>query len=241
MQTGEVTASYLNFDPSAGAGNDGDLVFTLGVGERGTPLSPDTLVLPTALEALPTDVVDQALRVLGQAWTIATAPEGTVPDGVIRVSRQVVIDRAVEVAEAGLRVQLGEDLASSLSSLAFTWIATGDAGFDQLLRETRAGEAFRRAIGAEIRTSDAITLFHRGLSTRLTSRPPHLLVSVGDSSLLAPVTWEVSDADGRALRITGAPGSDLENAGFFPITDPVEPGHGTALVTALRAYGYEVR
>ena len=152
LQTGEVTASYLNFDPSAGAGNDGDLVFTLGVGERGTPLSPDTLVLPTALEALPTDVVDQALRVLGQAWTIATAPEGTVPDGVIRVSRQVVIDRAVEVAEAGLRVQLGEDLASSLSSLAFTWIATGDAGFDQLLRETRAGEAFRRAIGAEIRT-----------------------------------------------------------------------------------------
>src|SRR5206468_4720548 len=36
-RTGQVVASYLHFDSSGGA--SGDLRFTLGVGERGVPLS----------------------------------------------------------------------------------------------------------------------------------------------------------------------------------------------------------
>ena len=85
-QTGQVTASYLNFDQNAGQ-NTGDLCFTLGVGERGAPLSPDTLVLPTSASALPATVLEAALRVLGQGWSLATAPSGTIPDGVLRVAK----------------------------------------------------------------------------------------------------------------------------------------------------------
>ena len=246
MKTGEVTASYLNFEQD-GQANEGDLLFTLGVGERGTPLSPDTLVLPTSVEALPASVLDQSLRVLGQAWSLATAPDGTVPEGVLRVSKQVVVDRALELAEAGLRVTLGESIPSALTSLAFTWLSAEDPGFDQILRETDAGEAFQTAIGSEIRTSDAITNFHEDFASRLTSLPPHLLVSVGSGTGAAPVTWEVIDVSGKGLRVEGDAGSQdlftssLENSGFLPLADPTVTGRGTALVTRLRSYVYEVR
>ena len=43
------------------------------VGERGVPLSPDTLVLPAAVDALPASVLEAAMRVLGQGWSIANA------------------------------------------------------------------------------------------------------------------------------------------------------------------------
>ena len=109
-QTGQVTASYLSFDQESGGQNTGDLRFTLGVGERGAPLSPDTLVLPTSASALPSAVVDVALRVLGQGWSLATAPSGTIPDGVLRVSKQTVLDRAAELAEAGFRDARADEL-----------------------------------------------------------------------------------------------------------------------------------
>src|SRR5208283_3524888 len=65
LQTGQVVASYLNFDTSDGT--TGNLNFTLGVYANGTPMSPDTLVLPSSVDNLPTNVVDAAMRVLGQA------------------------------------------------------------------------------------------------------------------------------------------------------------------------------
>ena len=43
-RTGQVVASYLRFDAQGGAAVQGDLRFTVGVGERGVALSPDTLV-----------------------------------------------------------------------------------------------------------------------------------------------------------------------------------------------------
>ncbi|MGH9391087.1 MAG: hypothetical protein ACRD1Z_15845, partial [Vicinamibacteria bacterium] len=119
--TGQVTASYLNVEEGSG-----DLLFRLGVGERGVPLSPDTIVLPKSVEELPEAVVAAALRVLGQAWSVATAPNGTLPEGVVRVSKQVVLDRATEIAEAGFRVQLGEPISLALEGLAFSWASTGD-------------------------------------------------------------------------------------------------------------------
>ena len=46
-----MVASYLDFDDRAtgSAAGHGQLRFTVGMGERGVPLSPDTLVLPTAV------------------------------------------------------------------------------------------------------------------------------------------------------------------------------------------------
>ncbi|PYQ20145.1 MAG: hypothetical protein DMF81_19560, partial [Acidobacteria bacterium] len=76
QRTGQVVASYLHFDTQSAGG---DLKFTLGVGERGISLSPDTLVLPVAVDALPEPVVEAAMRVLGQAWSVASAPSGSLP------------------------------------------------------------------------------------------------------------------------------------------------------------------
>src|SRR5262249_22011818 len=140
-RTGRVVASYQRFDTQDGS--TGSLDFTLGVGERGVPLSPDTLVLPSAVDALPSEVVDAGLRVLGQAWSVAGAPSGALPAGVVRPARPIVTERALAVAEAGLRIRLGEEPGDALVELLLdaTVGGTTDAGFDQILRQTEAGSA----------------------------------------------------------------------------------------------------
>jgi hypothetical protein len=155
-ETGQVTASYLHFEDSGA--NTGELRFHLGVGERGVPLSPDTLVLPNVVEALPSQVVEAALRVLGSAWSVATAPTGTLPEGVYRISKNFVVDFATELAEAGFRVQVGEPLDQALMGLALSWVGTDEPGFEQILRETAAGEPFFEAIGSALTTSGTVVV-----------------------------------------------------------------------------------
>jgi hypothetical protein len=140
LQTGQVVASYLNFDTSNGT--TGSLNFSLGVYANGTPESPDTLVLPSSVDNLPTDVVDAAMRVLGQAWSVATAPSGTLPASVIPTSTTVVTQKALALAEAGLRNSLGEALPNALRDLGTDFFGgtTIDPGFDQVLRTTPAGQ-----------------------------------------------------------------------------------------------------
>ncbi len=151
-KTGKVVATYLNMD---GSGGTGDIKFRVGIGERNVPLSPDTLVLPASTEDLPPDVVDAAMRVLGQAWSVANAPSGTLPAGVIRVSGQTALKKALALAEAGLRVTLGQSGDAAARDLFYDFFsgAPVDPGFDQLLRTTEAGHAFVQAVGAAL--SDA--------------------------------------------------------------------------------------
>ena len=146
-RTGQLVATYLNLDTHDGS--TGTLKYTLGVGERGVPLSPDTLVLPTAVDYIPQSVVMAAMRVLGQAWSVANSPSGTLPQGVIRTSRQVVTQKALALAEAGLRVSLGQPQTDAVRDLLFDFYGGSpvDAGFDQLLRTTNAGTELARAIG----------------------------------------------------------------------------------------------
>ena len=80
------TLLQINFDTQDGT--TGGLHFSLGVFANGTPMSPDTLVLPSSVDNLPTNVVDAAMRVPGQAWSVATA-SGTLPAGVIPTSRSM--------------------------------------------------------------------------------------------------------------------------------------------------------
>jgi protocatechuate 3,4-dioxygenase beta subunit len=149
-RTGAVVATYLKFDTTNGT--TGDLKFTLGVGERGVALSPDTLVLPSAVDSLPQSVVEAAMRVLGQAWSISNAPAGTLPSDVTGISKVVATQKALALAEAGLRVSLGQPVAGAIRDLLFDFHGgvPVDAGFDQLLRETDAGRGFAEAIGAAL-------------------------------------------------------------------------------------------
>jgi hypothetical protein len=151
LQTGRVVASYLHFDTNDGT--TGNLHFTLGVFANGTPMSPDTLVLPSSVDNLPTNVVDAATRVLGQAWSVATAP--TLPAAVIRTTRNVVNQKALLLAEAGLRQSLGESSGNALRDLGLDFFGGSpvDPGFDQVLRTTPAGEDFVTVLGSALAPS----------------------------------------------------------------------------------------
>ncbi len=146
LVTGEVVASYLRFDTSGGANVTGQLNFMLGVGERRVAMSPDTLILPTSVRFLPADVLRAGMRVLGQAWSAATA--STLPPGVERPGTDAVFRKGLAVAEAGLRVELGQSSSAALRDLLLD-LHGGlyDAGFDQVLRETSAGRDFDRLVG----------------------------------------------------------------------------------------------
>ncbi len=239
-QTGRVSASYLRFDQEGGP-NEGSLLFHLGVGERGVPLSPDTIVLPKSIDSLPREVVDAAMRVLGQAWSLATAPTGTVPEGVLRVTKQVALDHALELAEAGFRVELGESIELALENLVFGWVGAEDLGFAQLLRDTNAGADLFGAIGQVLSTAapGSIADYQRDLTLALAGRAPHILIGVGEGAGSASFDWQLSDAGGNALFATGE-GSTLLNAAFVPFSGSEDPGRGFAMATGLGSSLYEV-
>ncbi len=163
QRTGQVVAKYLALVGSNASGSYGTLNFTLGIDERGVPLSPDTLALPEAVNALPLDVVQAAMRVLGQAWSAAKAPLGSLPAGIKRVPQQVVVIKGLALAEAGLRVQLrgGDPAVASRDALRELFAdfvrperlapdVPEDASFDQLLRQTEAGRNLLARIGAHL-------------------------------------------------------------------------------------------
>jgi len=204
-KTGQVVASYLKFDTANGT--TGDLKFTLGVGERGVLLSPDTLVLPSPVESLPGGLVEAAVRVLGQAWSVANSPPGTLPPGVIRITRAHAMDKALALAEAGLRVSLGEPQADAVRDLLLDFYGAGaatgaiDVGFDQLLRDTEAGRALAAAFGGALAPAVAgvgAPEYERGLASLAASGPDTFSVSASG----ATTTLSIADARGRRLSTT---------------------------------------
>ena len=144
--TGAVTASYLKIDGNISGG----LALTTGVGDRNVPLSPDSLILPESTAYLPNDVVERAREVLGQAWSVANAPPGTLPPGVASIDKQTVVNRAVELGTAGLRVQFEEQPEISLTTLLRDWLGeiNQSAAFADALRNTPAGFRFYDAVGS---------------------------------------------------------------------------------------------
>ena len=148
--TGEVVASYLRFDTSGGVDVTGRLNFMLGVGERRVALSPDTLVLPArgARAAVRRGARRDARARPGLERRDAPT---TLPPGVERPSTEAVFRKGLAVAEAGLRVELGQPLADALRDLLFDLHGRRlDPGFDQVLRETTAGRDLDRALGATL-------------------------------------------------------------------------------------------
>jgi hypothetical protein len=153
--TGKVVATYLRFDTPSG--NSGHLNFKIGLGDRNVPLSPDTLSLPASTDELPSGVVDAAMRVLGQAWSVANAPAGTLPQDVTRINGPAVVKKALALAEAGLRATLGQSSDAAVRDLLYDFFSGSpvDPGFDQLLRTTESGQAFVAAVGVAL--GDAAT------------------------------------------------------------------------------------
>ncbi|HEV2765993.1 MAG TPA: hypothetical protein VGV38_23610, partial [Pyrinomonadaceae bacterium] len=229
--TGAVTASYVKVGEDVSAG----LALVTGVGDRNVPLSPDSLILPDPVRHLPPGVVEAARALLGQAWSIANAPPGSLPQGVAPVPKQTVVDRAVELGVAGMRADFGEAATVTLETLLRDWLGElkQDAGFADALRHTPAGDNFHDAVGAEIAkrlNSAAAPLsaaeFHQELATTESPRSPFvsaLLTQAGGqavaglrlvsaSGLRAGFGANASEragelATGAGVRLTNADGS----------------------------------
>ncbi len=147
QKTGSIKFSNLTTSDDA---TRGAFVLTMGVDERGVALSPDTLLLPDFVTNLPPAIRVAADRVLGQAISVATA--GRVPAGVQAVPKSLVTRRALDLAEAGQRLLYGDGLPRTLADLLLDWQGGREfqGGWDQILRETDAGQEWREALMAEL-------------------------------------------------------------------------------------------
>jgi alpha-tubulin suppressor-like RCC1 family protein len=227
LRTGQAVATYLNFDGDAATGN---VRFKIGVGERGVPLSPDTLVLPAEVDELPDDVIATAMRVLGQAWSIANTPPNAMPAGVVRISKAVVTTKALALAEAGLRIRLGQPAATAIRDLLpdFYGPTPVDRGFDQLLRTTDAGRNFNEAVGAALAslgTPDAAAL-EEDFARIAASGHDFVSFSIQNGATGADVDVRLTDSGGRALVYTGAdtdPRPAVTSAVIAPLGEDQRP------------------
>ena len=196
--TGKVTGTVFLADE----GINGSFVLTLGVGDTGIPLSPDTLVLPQTVKFLPDnpDLVAAAVRLLGQAYSVATAPASALPPTIARITKGYVFDRAVKLAQAGLHVRFGEEPTATAEDLLLDYlgndiqrldelfpndavaqrIARDDThAFDALRRAAAAGTNFTNVVGELIGkglAGSSLTALQRAWAERFASRPPFLVV-----------------------------------------------------------------
>ncbi|MBV8856458.1 MAG: carboxypeptidase regulatory-like domain-containing protein, partial [Acidobacteria bacterium] len=251
--TGEVTASYVKVGDDVSAG----LQLVTGVGDRNIPLSPESLILPDPVRHLPPDFVEAARGVLGQGWSIANAPPGSLPAGVLPVTKQSVIDRAVELGLAGMRVDFGETSGVSIETLMRDWLGElkQDAGFADALRETPSGNAYYDAAGTEIykrlTAAGGISAadYQRELADTESSRSPFIsaLVTHADGQPAAGV--RLVNASNERVGF-GASASerevDLDNAGALVIgkTDAITRAQTTlgqlALASNVAAENWKV-
>ena len=195
-------------------------------------------MLPKESRSLPADLRAAAIGLLGKAWAVATAPAAALPKDVQPFSRKIVLDRAVEVAEAGFRVSLHEPLGDSAAHLAmdvmgnkYAWLPQFNpqaddlafeqqnfTGFDALRRQSVRGDRFADAVAAilapDLAARGAET-FHADLASRWSYRPLHMsaLVSgVGGGS--APYTISIVDAQGRRVGGSDASGKVVKQIPF---------------------------
>src|SRR5205085_4580444 len=184
--TGAVTASYVKVGDDVSAG----LNLVTGVGDRNVPLSPDSLILPESVNYLPPSVVEAARELLGQAWSVANAPPGALPQGVLPVDKQTVVDRAVELGLAGLRVNFGESVDVSLATLLRDWLGelqtSPDAGFADAMRDTHAGFNYYDSIGAQfekdIAGGQTPAALHQEFANTESARSPFISALVTQAS-----------------------------------------------------------
>jgi hypothetical protein len=253
--SGQVTAATLDSDENVA----GRFALKTSVGELGVPVSPDSLVLPKESRSLPKDLRDAALGLLGKAWAVATAPAAALPKDVQPFSRKIVLDRAVEVAEAGFRVSLHEPLGDSAAHLAMDVMGNKYAslpqfnpqaddlafeqqnftGFDALRRQSVRGDRFADAVAAVLApdlASRGAETFHADLASRWSYRPLHMsaLLSAAGGG---PAPYRVSIVDPQGRRVGGADASGKVSK-QIPFSDLLSfslPGGGLAGEMAVLA------
>jgi hypothetical protein len=203
----------------------GNIELRTGIGERGIALAPNSIVLPDDVEHLPMPLIVAAQRVLGQAFSIATAPAGGLPAEVLYVKRQTVFERGRDLGAAGQRVFFGEPLERVVWDLLLDWMGHDheDEGFEQLLRQTDAGREFLGEIAAiaagSLGATDLLDL-QRGFVDTTVARAPHASVVVGHDITGAPLRLELTNASDDVL---GSGSNAVTGSAFLPLVPGAEP------------------
>ena len=192
QRTGKVTATAFESPEIKGR-----FVLRTGVGENGIPLSPDSLILPYT-GTLPSDLVTSAVGLLGQAWSVATAPAGALPASVLPIGKSIITARAYDLSEAGLRILIGDNQVRAVEDFTFDFFGSDvyNKGFDSLRRSSTMGLELNRAIAAIFKTEiDAIGAlsFQTALADKVSYRSGHLSVINTD----APLRMRLTDATGN--------------------------------------------
>ncbi len=151
QRTGAITFSNLTTSDESLVGR---FRLRVGLDERGVALSPDMIAMPDFATNLPPALLAAANRVLGQALSVATAPQ--LPPGVKPINKSVVTTRVLELAEAGQRIRYHDPTQRVLMDLLLDWqgARSFNEGFDQIVRQTDAGREFRDAIFAALEQND---------------------------------------------------------------------------------------
>src|SRR5262249_27495172 len=150
----------------------------------------------------------------------------------------IVLDRAVEVAEAGFRVSLHEPVADSVAHLAmdvmgskYAWLPQSNTkpgdlafaqnnftGFDALRRQSVRGDRFADAVAAMLapgRAWHGAQTFHADLASRWSYRPEHVSALVsGAGGGPSPFHLVVVDAQGRRVGGVAADGKVIKEIAY---------------------------
>ena len=194
--TGDVTFTSFTGDAALGGG----IRLETGVDERGVPLAANAIVLPRSVDFLPASLIVAAQRVLGQAFSVATAPAEALPEGVLFVRRQTVIDRGVELAEAGERIKFGEP-STIVQDL---WLGRHEHDSRRRLRSdlrtTKAGKAFLTEVAAILGPDEAArgTFDYQRQFAQAASRSGHLSAIASSASGTPPTLIVTSGSSGRS-------------------------------------------
>jgi hypothetical protein len=213
--TGEVVATtFQSSTPNA----QGTIELYTGVGELGIPLSPATLILPRFANRLRPDLLpdDAYLRanvsLLGLAYSLAVAPAGMAPNGLPRVVKGDVEQRAVDLAEAGQRTFLKEQVLESLEVLLLDGLGNRHplAEYDELRRRTEKGLIISRELSELLqwqqveRNLDASELLDHMAVTTSYSAPYIAAVIEPSGSAAAPELVLQQAIDGSVVTAAGA-------------------------------------
>lgn len=213
LKTGSITFSNFISDENV----VGRFRLRTGVDERGVVLSPDSIGYPDYVNDLPDVLLAAAERVLGQALSIATAPQ--LPAGVKPVARRFIETRVLELAEAGQRVRYGDPLPRVLADLLLDWQGARKfgAGFHQIIRETDAGAEWRATI-ADLLDSELPGAPSAQLASRasdLAGRGEQWWFGAADEPGLKAQydpTWFEADYPGAGGSLLVAPAGNAERA-----------------------------
>ncbi|MEQ1871485.1 MAG: carboxypeptidase regulatory-like domain-containing protein, partial [Vicinamibacterales bacterium] len=184
-------------------------------------------------------------------------PSAALPKDVSRFSKQIVFDRAVQVAEAGMRVSLHEPVPDSAAQLEMDFIGSdfsrlanlttpGDlpfvqhdvTAFDELRRRSVRGDVFAAAVGRLLApevSGQGAAGFHQAFAEKVSYRPAHLSVLLTTAAGALPYTATLVDAQGRRVGGQDSAGKFVKEIPFgdlVPLVDGTGATTGQMIILA---------